>query len=251
MGYASDYYAYNPSAVSASGAEGPALGIFLGVIFLLYLVIIGIGIASYIMQALALHDLGKRRNIKNPWLAWIPVLGFGQWIIGSLADEYDARNGIKRKWRVTLLCTILAFFALLIVGYVVLIVGAIMMAIQDEIYGEVMTASAVTTIVVGYIVMMIAAVGSVAFSVCQYICIYKIFESTVPEKAVKYLLLSLLVPLAYPICLLKCRKQGYPEAQMPYQPVISAEAEPLQAQMSYAEKIEPETPVTQENNDEQ
>jgi len=48
-----------------------------------------------------------------------------------------------------------------------------------------------------------------ALQIITYICFFKIFESTVPEKALKYFLLSLLLPLAQPICLFLCRNKGY------------------------------------------
>ena len=67
-----------------------------------------------------------------------------------------------------------------------------------------------TFMIVIYVVMIIFAILATAKSFCQTICIYKIFESTVPKKAVKYLLLYLLVPLAGPICLLRCKDKGYP-----------------------------------------
>ena len=38
---------------------------------------------------------------------------------------------------------------------------------------------------------------------------FKIFESTVPDKALKYFLISLVVPFAAPICLFLCRNKGY------------------------------------------
>ena len=105
-------------------SDSVALAIGLGVVFL-YLLIIGIGVASYIIQSLALQGIAKRRGINNPWLSWIPVAN--TWIIGSIADEYDNRNGIKRKWRVLLLTLSIATMALVILFYVAIIVFVVSM----------------------------------------------------------------------------------------------------------------------------
>ena len=42
------------------------------------------------------------------------------------------------------------------------------------------------------------------------ICLYKIFESTVPKRAVVYIVLYLLFPFIGAICLLASAKKGYP-----------------------------------------
>lgn len=176
-------------------------------IVLLYLVILGIGIANYVMTSLSLYTIASRRNINNPWLAWIPYANY--WIIGSIADEYDARNGIKRKWRVVLLTLVLTYFISFIIVYGIMM---ILIIATSNMYETGMTA-AVSGIVITYIIFILVILVGVAFSMLSSICIYKIFESTVPEKSVKYMILYMLVPLAAGICLLKSRNQGYPYAE--------------------------------------
>ena len=34
---------------------------------------LAIGVACYVLQALSLYSLAKRREINKPWLAWIPL----------------------------------------------------------------------------------------------------------------------------------------------------------------------------------
>ena len=65
----------------------PMFAIFGSVI--LVAIILGslFGFAVHVIRALAIYHIGKRRGLKNPWLAWIPV---GQeWIIGSLSDQEE------------------------------------------------------------------------------------------------------------------------------------------------------------------
>lgn len=186
-------------------SDSVALAIGLGVVFL-YLLIIGIGIASYIIQSLALQGIAKRRGINNPWLSWIPVAN--TWIIGSIADEYDNRNGIKRKWRVLLLTLSIIIVAIAVLFYIAMIAFVVSMAFSGmaDYMTEEQTIGFVLVLYAGIIPLALCAFLS---EFCTYICIFKIFESSVPEKAVKYFILSFLVPLALPICLIKCKDKGY------------------------------------------
>ena len=58
-----------------------------------------LGIASYVLTALALYVIARRRGLNKPWLAWIPVVNC--WILGSLSDQYHyvvkGENKCKRK----------------------------------------------------------------------------------------------------------------------------------------------------------
>ena len=67
-----------------------------------------LSIAGYALTALALYAIAKRRGLKNPWLAWIPVADC--WLLGSLSDQYryvvKGEHRSKRK--------ILLFFRVLI-----------------------------------------------------------------------------------------------------------------------------------------
>ena len=78
------------------------MGVLFLIVGILYLIFSIIGIAQYVMQAIALNDLGKRRNVKSSWLAWIPVTGFSTWVTGCMANillsavhRSSARSPIK------------------------------------------------------------------------------------------------------------------------------------------------------------
>ena len=54
-----------------------------------------LAVASYVLTALALYTVARRRGLKNPWLAWIPVAS--AWIVGSLSDQpgqESVRHGV-------------------------------------------------------------------------------------------------------------------------------------------------------------
>ncbi len=225
--------------------EEKTLVLVVGILLVVYLLLIGFGIATYIMNAIAYQKIATRRLISNSWLAWIPVAN--SWIIGSIADEYDEKNGLKRKWRVVLLVLSLISVGGIVIGYVGFIVTGVALAMQPDV----MTADIagiVGTFFGAYVLVLAAAMVAAANNVCNMICLYKTFESTVPEKSVKYLLLSLLVPLAKSICLLKCRNQGYEKIIVP-KPVYPTYAEPTQEALS-EETVSEEVSIEETNSEE-
>ena len=191
--------------------EALVAGIGIAVV-IVWLLIVGLSIATYVMRGIGLYDLGRKRDVRGAWLAWVP--GLWIWSVGAVVDYHAAQRGIKRRWRWLLL----GAFALIVVSYVLLLVVAFArvssMAGKAEPTAEMMMAM-MGGIFAAYIPMV---VGIMAYMPCYYVCIYKVFEETAPEKAVKYLLLSVLVPLAFGICLMNCSRR--PVAAAPEVPAI-------------------------------
>ena len=191
--------------------EEEMLIVMVGILLVAYLFLILVGIAGYIMNAVALQKIASKRLIQNAWLAWIPIAS--SWLIGSIADEYDEKNGIKRKWRVVLLVLSLISVIGIFAGYIGMVVSVVMMTMQETMSPEL--PNMIGLFIGAYVFILVAAIVATALSICNMICLYKIFESTVPEKSVKYLLVSLLVPLGQSICLMLCRNKGYEKVLVP------------------------------------
>ena len=65
-----------------STAEGIFMVVYMGIFFVIYLAMIGLGITGYVLQALGMYRIAERRGIHRPWLAWIPVAN--SWVLGSI-----------------------------------------------------------------------------------------------------------------------------------------------------------------------
>lgn len=174
----------------------------------IYLVMLAILLIGYILTAKSLHTIGNRRGIANSWLAWIPVAD--SWIVGSIADGHDEKLGFARKWRYVLTTLSVIGFGGIVIGYAGFF-GMIISVAFRYAPAEPPLEEWLAPFLVFYVLLIVAAVVMMVAAIVRQICIFKIYESTVPEKAVKYLLLSLLVPLAGPICLYRCRNKGYGE----------------------------------------
>ena len=52
-----------------------------------------IGIAIYLLESISVYKMAKSAEIKNPWLAFVPVAN--DWVFGTLAEKYKKKNGTK------------------------------------------------------------------------------------------------------------------------------------------------------------
>ena len=211
--YDSYDYGYDPGySTGFDGVLGELLGdgtaiamAVLGLVAILYLVTLGIAVASYVISSSSLYTIAKRRKISGAGLAWLPIANF--WLVGKVADHYDEKNGIQRKWRAVLLTLALIFYLGYIVIYAIMFVAIIGSAANIAMGAS--ASSLVGTLIFVYVGLIGIMMAGIALTACNYICLYKIFESTRPEKAVKYMLISILVPLGKAICLACCKNHGY------------------------------------------
>ncbi|MBR5536031.1 MAG: hypothetical protein IKU60_05225 [Clostridia bacterium] len=191
------------NAVTAS--TDPVEAAVLSVMIVLYALIIGLGLVQYIMTSISLYTIAKRRNIPNPILAWIPVADL--WLIGQIADDYDEKTTGRKNWGKVMLTLTIVGIGLFVVFYVAIIAIVVGLALSGGLPGP----GLIAVVVAAYLLVIVAALAFYAAAFLKYICTYKIYESTVPKKAVLYMVLSVMVPLAGGICLLKVRKLGCPE----------------------------------------
>ena len=62
----------------ASGEGAILAGVFLTVLG----IVSALGLLLYVLQAWSVYTIARRRGIRKPWLAWIPVAGV--WTVGSI-----------------------------------------------------------------------------------------------------------------------------------------------------------------------
>ena len=164
-----------------------------------------LGIASYVLTALALYTMAQRRGIKNAWLSWVPVINC--WIIGSLSDQYRyvVKGEIKNKRKTLLILNIInwVLVAVMVIGIVVMAVMGIRTAMgpySDDILGSVIGA------VAGVALFSLPIVGiSIALAVIRYMALYDIYTSCQPRNAVLFLVLSIIFRITEPFFLFLCR----------------------------------------------
>ena len=207
----------------------------------------GVAVLVYILKALALYTIAKRRNIKKPWLAWIPVVNV--WVLGSVSDQYQyvVKRQVKNKRKVLLGLNI----AMAAIGSVVLIAAVWLFAVLLLMIISVPTMSDPETLVsnlmyyAGTNVVLLNLIGlagilaiplavvSVIQTVYFYMALYDVFRSCEPKNSTLYLVLSLVgnvvVEGAYCIFLMLCKDKdlGMPPRKTEPAPEVIVESAPV------------------------
>ena len=69
--------------------------------------------AMYVLLALGMQTIAKRRGIPLAWLAWVPVASV--WVLGAIADDYRARMGKCSNMRMIVTGLVLVSLVLAVV----------------------------------------------------------------------------------------------------------------------------------------
>lgn len=188
------------------------IGAFVIIWLILMLVVIGIGITSYVLGSLGTYKIAKRRGIHNPWLAWLPV---GQaWVLGSISDHYQyIARGKTRNYRKVLMWLEIGLYGLSVVMSLISVATSFSTVMGAAMESEaMMMTGAMGMAVVSIIMSLFVMAASITYSVFAYICYYDLFRSCNPKNAVLYLVLSIVVSITMPFFIFACRNsdEGMP-----------------------------------------
>lgn len=191
-----------------------------------------LGIASYVLTALALYTIAQRRGIHKPWLAWIPVVNC--WLLGSLSDQYQyvvkGANKSKRKFLLGLSITKIVLSIAIGVMAAAMIVKAVFglnAYASDEAIFSAILGSALSVLALSIPLLGVA----IAYAVIRYMALYDVYKSLDPANCVLFLVLSILFRVTEPFFLFFSREKdtGMPPRRQasPYAAVQSGQ-EPWQ-----------------------
>lgn len=180
-----------------------------------------IGIAIYLLESISVYKMAKSAEIKNPWLAFIPVAN--DWVFGTLAEKYKKKNGTKSA----------RFGIILPVLEGIVLIEAIALTIFTvisikEITGYALDAVNTSTemvpeqfmslipVIILYFALMAVAI---AYAVVFFIALWRVYSSFDKSNATLYILLSVIFTISVPIILfiIRNRKPEFdPHNNMPY-----------------------------------
>lgn len=165
----------------------------------------------WVFRSLALYTIGRRRGLKNPWLAWVPV---GQeWIIGSVSDQYQYLTQGKNQNRRKIL--LILKLAAVVIGLVAGVVGIFNVMRPIAMYGGYSGEETIRMMMpmTGSMLLSVvsAGIGIVAF-VFRQISMYDLYRSCEPKNAIPYLVFGILFGVLEPVFLmiLRNRDEGMP-----------------------------------------
>ena len=180
------------------------------------------GVALYVLTAMGLYTIAKRRAINKAWLAWVPVVNC--WLVGCISDQYRyvVKGQMKSKRKSLLILTIVQLvlgIALLAAG-IVTGISAANSAIFGASWGRVMDTILVPLIVTLSLLLPMAGVA-VAKAIIYYMAMYDLYTSCAPENNVLFLVLSIIFRVTEPFFIFFNRNndKGMPPRRAAYQEV--------------------------------
>jgi len=235
-----------PDMYGFSGMEGlgqmeDALIMFLGIYLVILLLASIYSIVVYVLHSLGLFSIAKRRGIRHPWLAWIPVANV--WVLGSISDQYQyVAKGMVRNRRKVLLGLTIATYALLIPFWIVYFsfLGQFVSSTFQGMAPADILAPAMLLLLISLVMLVVAVIQTVF----AYIAYYDLFTSSRPNSAVVFLVLGILFSFLLPYFVFACRKKddGMPPRREDPQPVELISEAPVYEQEDTVteEDFEPE-----------
>lgn len=178
------------------------------------------GLGMYVLTALGLFTIAKRRGISKAWLAWIPVVNC--WLIGCISDQYRyvVKGQVKSRRKALLILTIvqmvltLAFAVALAVTIICGVNASMFLTGFGRILESVMTPAIVT---LSFLLPMAGV--AVAKAIIYYMAMYDLYASCAPENSVVFLVLSIIFRVTEPFFIFfnRCNDKGMPPRRGTYQ----------------------------------
>ena len=186
--------------VPVNTLDDVALMMFVGIYLTILGVVLVCCLVGWILRALSLHSIAKRRGIRNAWLAWIPV--GSHWILGCVADQYQhlVQGKVTSRRKIMLILG-----AVSVVLYTVAYGLAFMQVFAGM--GVLPVEQAVTAALAGAIPSMLGTVVGIVTLVFYHICNYDLYRSCRPNGATAFLVLGIIFPVCEPFFYLACRKK--------------------------------------------
>lgn len=170
-----------------------------------------LSLISYILLALGLYAVAKRRGINHAWLAWIPI--GNSWLLGCISDQYRyiARREEKNKRKTLLILEILTAVAcitmivFLVVMFVNLFDSGILEMADDPSFAALsgLVSSAGWVILFAFVTLGLA----IATAVVKFMAFYDLFSSCDPNNKTLYLVLGIFFDILLAIFVYISRKK--------------------------------------------
>ena len=182
------------------------------------LIVSAFGIATYVLRALGLYTIAKRRGINHPWMGWVPVLDL--WVLGCISDQYQYvvkdKDKNRRKWLLGLNIAIAVVYIVFFVFFGVAVAGVVTGATGGLREEQLLTAlmGPATGLLICLIPLVIFAI---AITVIRYVAFYDLYTSCSPQNNVLFLVLSIFFTVTEPffVFFIRNKDEGMPPRRQP------------------------------------
>lgn len=153
-----------------------------------------VSFAAYILMALGLYTIAKKRNINHPWLAFIPVADL--WLLGCISDQYHyVTKGEERKRRKRMLGLAITELVLSLILIVLIVICAVGVFAAVSSGNAPALGASVIVVAVVLLLCMVFFVGllvvSIVLLVQQCYALYDLFCSCETQNRTLYSVLGI------------------------------------------------------------
>ena len=207
--------------ISELGVPDETVSFFLAIFIGTFTISLLIGLAIYLLESISVYKMAKSAEIKNPWLAFIPVAN--DWVFGTLAEKYKKKNGTKSA-RFGIILPVLE--GIVLIESIALTIFTVISV--KEITGYALDAvntwaemapeqfmSLIPVIILYFALMAVA----IAYAVVFFIALWRVYYSFDKSNATLYIVLSIIFTISVPIILfiIRNRKPEFdPHNNTPY-----------------------------------
>ena len=182
------------------------------------LLVSAFGIAAYVLRALGLYTIAKRRGINHPWMGWVPVLDL--WVLGCISDQYQyvvkGKDKNKRKWllglNIALAVVYIVFFVFCGIAVAGVVTGTTGGLQEEQLLTALMGPAAGRAICLIPLVII-----AIACTVIRYVAFYDLYTSCNPQNNVLFLVLSIFFSVTEPffVFFIRNKDEGMPPRRQP------------------------------------
>ena len=182
------------------------------------LLVSAFGIATYVLRALGLYTIAKRRGINHPWMGWVPVLDL--WVLGCISDQYQyvvkGKDKNKRKWllglNIALAVVYIVFFVFCGIAVAGVVTGTTGGLQEEQLLTALMGPAAGLAICLIPLVII-----AIACTVIRYVAFYDLYTSCNPQNNVLFLVLSIFFSVTEPffVFFIRNKDEGMPPRRQP------------------------------------
>ena len=167
---------------------------------IIYILIFAVLVINFVFTAKALFAIGRKLELRKTGFAWVPF--FSSFVTANISDKIDDITETDKKTGKKLRLTTITAGIIIIFTFFVFCFSII--NIRDALFIR-----EVSVVFTAFVYMMLLAFAVFMFYRFIYtiLCTYKIFKQIQPDKAVKYIIISLVLPLAKAWLLCKCKSQ--------------------------------------------
>lgn len=207
--------------ISELGVPDETVSFFLAIFIGTFTISLLIGLAIYLLESISVYKMAKSAEIKNPWLAFIPVAN--DWVFGTLAEKYKKKNGTKSA-RFGIILPVLEGIVLIesiaLTIFTVISVKEITGYALDAVNTSAEMAPEQFMSLIPVIILYFALIAvAIAYAVVFFIALWRVYSSFDKSNATLYIVLSVIFTISVPIILfiIRNRKPEFdPHNNMPY-----------------------------------